>query len=166
MKMSPNDGISIHPFPCILLGCIVIIVSYCIALYSIILYCTVLYCIVLCRVGLVCILFYWCECYSDNMITLMCLCPRVWPFHPVYPLIHSLVHPSTLPPIHPFIHPSVHPPILTAVPICLLQVAMMYMGSKELVHRCVDKSLKDLQVDYMDLYLIHYPCGFKVRFGH
>ena len=101
--------------------------------------------------------------YSNTMIVLMCIFLRVWPFHLIYPSIHSLVHPPT----HPSIHPPIwHPSILTTLPICLLQVARIYMGSKELVHRCVDKPLKDLQVDYIDLYLIHYPCGFKVRFGH
>ena len=39
---------------------------------------------------------------------------------------------------------------------------MTYLGSKELVKRCVDLSLKDLQVDYIDLYLIHCPVGFQV----
>ena len=39
---------------------------------------------------------------------------------------------------------------------------MIYLGSKELVRRCVDLSLKNLQLDYIDLYLIHFPLGFQV----
>ena len=45
-----------------------------------------------------------------------------------------------------------------------LQVPGSFFESKELTRRCVDLSLKDLQVDYIDMYLIHCPVGLKVRF--
>jgi len=38
--------------------------------------------------------------------------------------------------------------------------------SKDQVEVCLNKILKDLQVDYIDLLLIHWPMGFKVTFTY
>ncbi len=35
--------------------------------------------------------------------------------------------------------------------------------SEDQVEVCLNKSLEDLQVDYIDLLLIHWPMGFKVK---
>ena len=38
----------------------------------------------------------------------------------------------------------------------------IYHGAAENVRKGVERSLRDLKVNYIDLYLIHSPCGFKV----
>ena len=45
---------------------------------------------------------------------------------------------------------------------CRFQLWLIYFGTKELVHQGVRVSLKALQLDYIDLYLIHWPVGFQV----
>ena len=35
--------------------------------------------------------------------------------------------------------------------------------SKHLVKNCLNETLKNLQVDFLDLYLIHWPMGFEVK---
>ena len=35
--------------------------------------------------------------------------------------------------------------------------------SKHLVRECLNETLANLQVDYIDLYLVHWPMGFKVN---
>jgi len=35
--------------------------------------------------------------------------------------------------------------------------------SEDQVEVCLNKSLEDLQIDYIDLLLIHWPMGFKVK---
>ena len=39
----------------------------------------------------------------------------------------------------------------------------MFTGSREKLRECFRKSLSDLKLDYVDLYLIHWPAGLKVR---
>ena len=35
--------------------------------------------------------------------------------------------------------------------------------SKPMVRECLDETLKNLQLDYIDVYLIHFPMAFKVK---
>ena len=34
--------------------------------------------------------------------------------------------------------------------------------SRDLVRQCLTETLTNLQLDYIDLYLVHWPMGFKV----
>ena len=35
--------------------------------------------------------------------------------------------------------------------------------SKPMVRKCISETLTNLQVDYVDLYLLHWPISFKVK---